>query len=183
MVDLIPAKTTNGKSEIVSGRERIGPRRRDPHQPLSTRARDKSMASRQIARKYEPYFEARPRRRAINASCKWFLSARLRTVLPSITINSSCSRRKMPVRGASPVFSTTPSLIHCQNCGWVVQNCFRSRQMTSAVLAFFFFFLGGFLSVEFIKVIWRVWMSGPNVVRADSRPCMPVTQTFRSKAK
>src|SRR5260221_4886950 len=34
----------------------------------------------------------------------------------------------------------TPSLTHCQNCFCVVQNSFRSRQITSAVLRFFFFF-------------------------------------------
>src|SRR5688572_15373240 len=36
-----------------------------------------------------------------------------------------------------------PSLTHCQNWAWVVQNSFRSRQITSAV--FFFFFLSFFV--------------------------------------
>src|SRR5688572_8504578 len=71
----------------------------------------------------------------------WFGCARFKTVLLNSTINSSCSRLNNPVNGWSPTLVTMPSLTHCQNCVCVVQNCFRSRQTTSAVffLRFFFF--------------------------------------------
>lgn len=85
------------------------------------------------------YLPAIPIRRELKASRRWFGCARFRTVLLKITINSSCLRRKAPVRGLSSVFSMTPSLTHCQNCACVVQNCLRSRQITSAVRFFFFF--------------------------------------------
>ncbi len=71
----------------------------------------------------------------------WLGWARLSTVLLTNTINSSWSRRKAPVSGRSWVFSITPSLTHCQNCFWVVQNSLRSRHTTRAVFFFFFFFL------------------------------------------
>src|SRR5437867_1963992 len=45
----------------------------------------------------------------------------------------------MPVKGLSSVLVITPSRAHCQNCFCVVQNSFRSRQMTNAVFFFFFF--------------------------------------------
>src|SRR5581483_11397479 len=48
----------------------------------------------------------------------------------------------------SPVLATTPSLTHCQNCVCVVQNSFRSRQITSAVF-FFLFFFSFFLAFAF----------------------------------
>src|SRR5215213_3990981 len=80
-------------------------------------------------------------RRDRSASRMWFGCARFKTVLLNNTINSSCSRLNRPVNGCSPVFITTPSRTHCQNCACVVQNCFRSRQITSAVFFFRFFFI------------------------------------------
>src|SRR5258708_35073316 len=79
-------------------------------------------------------------RRDSKASRMWLGCARLSTVLLTNTINSSCSRRNAPVSGLSLVLTTTPSLTHCQNCFCVVQNSFRSRQTTSAVFLFVFFF-------------------------------------------
>src|SRR5918912_713466 len=81
-----------------------------------------------------------PMRRESKDSRRWLGQARFSTVLLKSTINSSCSRRKAPVKGLSPVFSTTPSLTHCQNCVCVVQNCFLSRQMMSAVFFLLFLF-------------------------------------------
>src|SRR5918912_1552375 len=95
-----------------------------------------------------------PIRRDCRASRRWFGCARLRTVLLRRTISSSFSRVKAPVRGLSPVLTTTPSLTHCQNCVCVVQNCLRSRQTTSAV--FFLFFLLAFfgpISFPYRKMI------------------------------
>src|SRR6266550_5800163 len=80
-----------------------------------------------------------PTRRDANASRRWLGWARLSTVLLNTTIISSYSRRKAPVSGWSCVLRIRPSLIHCQNCVCVVQNCLRSRQITSAVFFFFFF--------------------------------------------
>jgi len=82
-----------------------------------------------------------PIRRDSSASRMWLGWARFSTVLLRSTINSSCSRLKVPVSGLSCVLVIIPSLAHCQNCAWVVQNSLRSRQTTSAVFLFFFFFL------------------------------------------
>ena len=89
----------------------------------------------------ETHFPDIPIRRDNSASRMWFGCARFSTVLLNNTINSSCSLLNCPVNGWSPIFVTTPSLTHCQNCVCVVQNCFRSRQTTSAVFFFRFFFL------------------------------------------
>src|SRR5829696_4918883 len=82
-----------------------------------------------------------PIRRDKSASRMWFGCARFSTVLLNNTSNSSCSRLNSPVNGCSPVLITIPSLTHCQNCFCVVQNCFRSRQTTSAVFFLRFFFM------------------------------------------
>lgn len=82
-----------------------------------------------------------PMRRDSSASRMWLGWARFSTVLLRSTINSSCSRLKVPVSGLSCVLVIIPSLAHCQNCACVVQNSLRSRQTTSAVFLFFFFFL------------------------------------------
>src|ERR1043165_6738754 len=87
------------------------------------------------------HFPDIPRRLESNASLMWFGCARFSTVLLNNTSNSSCSRLNRPVSGCSPVLTTMPSLTHCQNCVCVVQNCFRSRQITSAVFFFRFFFI------------------------------------------
>src|ERR1044071_6519989 len=76
-----------------------------------------------------------------NASRIWFGCARFRTVLLNNTSSSSCSRLNRPVSGCSPVLTTTPSRTHCQNWACVVQNCFRSLHITSAVFFFRIFFV------------------------------------------
>src|SRR5215203_1261225 len=80
-------------------------------------------------------------RRDSNASRIWFGCAKFKTVLLNKTNNSSCSLLNSPVNGCSPLLVTIPSLTHCQNCACVVQNCFRSRQITSAVFFLRFFFI------------------------------------------
>src|SRR3982074_2911661 len=81
------------------------------------------------------------------------------TVLLSRTIDSSCSLTNAPSSGPSPVFTTTPSLTHCQNCVCVVQNSLRFRQTTSAVFFFFFFsflsFLFDDMTFELVSVLSR----------------------------
>ena len=89
-------------------------------------------------------------RRDARASLMWLGWARFKTVLLTNTINSSYSRRNSPRSGWSSVFTTTPSRTHCQNCFWVVQNSFRSRQTTRAVF-FFFFFFASFFDIPSIK--------------------------------
>jgi hypothetical protein len=79
----------------------------------------------------------------------WLGWARLRTVLLKSTNNSSCSLRNIPVRGWSPFLITMPSLTHCQNWVWVVQNCFLSRQITRAVFFFLIFFFLSFFGFIF----------------------------------
>src|SRR5437763_5819332 len=78
-------------------------------------------------------------RRERSASRRWLGRERFSTVLLKTTFSSSASRTNSPASGLSPVLTTTPSLTHCQNCAWVVQNSLRSRQTTRAVLFFFFF--------------------------------------------
>src|SRR5258705_5414740 len=87
------------------------------------------------------HFPEIPTRRDNKASRMWFGCARFNMVLLKRTRSSSCSLLNKPVSGCSPVLVTMPSLTHCQNCVCVVQNSFRSRQITSAVFFFFFFFL------------------------------------------
>src|SRR5882762_9217355 len=87
------------------------------------------------------------------------------TVLLSRTIDSSCSLTNAPSSGPSPVFTTMPSLTHCQNCVCVVQNSFRFRHTTSAVFFFFFFLVLSFLfdgmAFELTSVFrWRQAISG-----------------------
>ncbi len=101
------------------------------------------------------HFPAMPTRRDSSASRMWFGCARFKTVLLNKTINSSCSRLNSPVSGCSPVLVTTPSLTHCQNCVCVVQNCFRSRQITSAVFFLRFFFLFGFMQIHLWPCVTR----------------------------
>src|SRR5215216_3029410 len=95
-------------------------------------------------------------RRDKSASRMWFGCARFSTVLLNNTNNSSCSRLNSPVSGCSPVLMTMPSLTHCQNCVCVVQNCFRSRQITSAVFFLRFFFLFTFMQIHLCPCVTRV---------------------------
>src|SRR5437868_1059404 len=77
-------------------------------------------------------------RRERSASRRWFGRERFSTVLLKTTFSSSASRTNSPASGLSPVFMTTPSLTHCQNCACVVQKVLRSRHVTIAVRFFRF---------------------------------------------